>query len=509
MTTTRERPAVEVRASTRNGAVGLAGAAVSAVGGFVLTWVIARGFGAVGAGAFFAVMAVITVTGAVCCLGADTGLIWALPRRSVGRDGDAARLLPVALLPPFLLAVVVAIAGAGAAATIAPGLLDRAGGAGPALVRLAFIAVPLVVAMTILLAAVRAVRPIGAYVSVQFLLVPLTRPVLVGAAVLTGGGVLAGLTGWALPVLFGALVAGALIIRPLGIRAGAQIRPTWADWRAFWGFALPRAGSAAIDASSMWVGVLLTAALAGQAEAGVFGAVGRYVLAGQLAMQGLRVAVAPQLSRLLGADRRDEAAAVHRRTTVWIVALSWPGYVLLATFAPAFLRLFGPGFANGAAAMSVLAIAMLVNVGAGNVQTLLLMSGNSRRHLLATLLGLTFNVGAGIVLIPRYGALGAAVAWSIGIVLENVVAAMAARAALRRPLGLRSAGYAAAACGGSTAVVCVVVAWFGGRDVPGLLSAIGLLALAAAAPLTSKRVRTAIGGLSTVVRGRTHKEAPA
>ena len=57
----------------------------------------------------------------------------------------------------------------------------------------------------------------------------------------------------------------------------------------------------------------MTAALAGQADAGVFGAVGRYVLAGQLAMQGLRVAVTPQLSRLLGAGRRAEAAPCTAR----------------------------------------------------------------------------------------------------------------------------------------------------------------------------------------------------
>jgi O-antigen/teichoic acid export membrane protein len=429
----------------------------------------------------------------------------------------------------MVLAAAVAAVGVAVAAPMAPHLLDRAGASGPALIRLAFAAVPVTVAMTVLLAAVRAARPISAYVAVQFLLVPVSRPALVGSAVGVGGGVVLGFGGWMAPLLAGAVVSAALAARPLGLRAGASLRPVGADWRTLWGFALPRAGSAMIDASSMWVGVLLTALLAGQAQAGVFGAVGRYVLAGQLAMQGLRVAVAPQLSRLLGEGRRDEAALVYRQTTMWIIGLSWPAYLLLAVFGPAFLRLFGPGFAAGAPAMAVLAAAMLVNVGAGIAQTVLLMSGNSRRHLLATALGLTLNVLAGVVLIPRYGALGAAISWSLGVVVENVVAAFGASAALTRPgraaalarpgrvaalarpgragapgrpLVTAALGWTAAGAGGGTALVCALAVMVAGRGVTGLAVALALLAAGCVALLASRRVREWLRGLTAMVRER-------
>src|SRR6185295_3783949 len=87
--------APEVRRSTRNGAVGLAGAAVNGAFGFVLTTVITRTFGAEGSGSLFTVIGLVTILGAVCCLGADTGLMWALPRR----PAEARRLLTAALLP--------------------------------------------------------------------------------------------------------------------------------------------------------------------------------------------------------------------------------------------------------------------------------------------------------------------------------------------------------------------------------------------------------------------------
>ncbi|MFC7547013.1 lipopolysaccharide biosynthesis protein [Plantactinospora sp. GCM10030261] len=486
---------IEVRRSARSGALGLIGAAVSGLFGFLLAVVITRGFGAAGAGGLFAAIGVLTVAAAVCCLGADTGLIWAIARRRLGAGGDAARLLPVALLPPVVSACAVAVVGVLAADRLAPGLLDAAGRQGPLLLAVAFAAVPPTVAMTVLLSAVRASRTIGAYVGIQFLLLPISRPVLVAAVALLGGGLVAGLLAWVLPIVVAMLACAMLVRGPLGVGAGASVRPTVADWRPFWGFALPRALSAAIDTGGMWFGVLLTAALASQADAGVFGGVGRYVLAGQLAMQGLRVAVAPQLARLLGAGRTAEALTVHRQTTVWVVLLSWPVYLLLGIFAPAFLALFGPEFDAGGPALAVLAAAMLVNVGLGNVQTLLLMSGHSGRHLLATALGLATTLLLGSVLIPAYGVTGAACGWAAGIVTENAVAAVAASRALRRSVlsgpALRAAGGALLVVG-AVAAVAVAVAGGpagGGRGTAGLAVALGLFAMGAVAALGRRRVR--------------------
>jgi O-antigen/teichoic acid export membrane protein len=463
----------ELRRSSRSGAIGLLGAAVNGAFGFVLTTVIVRTFGAAGSGELFSVVGLVTIAGAVCCLGADTALMWALPRR----PADIDRLLPVALLPTVAASLVVG----------AVGFVEFAS------LRWAFAGIPVIVASTVLLAAVRATRPIGAYVAVQLVFVPVARPLLMAGAVALGGGVLIGFAAWLLPLAVAAAIALALLAR-------RPARPRADDWRTFWGFALPRAASVAIDASSMWVGVLLTAALSSKAEAGVFAAVGRYALAGLLIMQGLRVAVAPQLSRLLGAGRRDEAVRVYRRTTLWIVALSWPAYLLLAVFAPAFLALFGAQFGGGATPLVVLAAAMLVNVGVGLVQTVLLMSGNSRTHLLATVAGLALNVCAAVVLIPRHGALGAAIAWSLGIVAENVLAAIFARRALGAGLGSTALVRAAAAVTAATGAVAAIGVLAAGRGIAGLETTLGLLVTGCLGSLLDPRVRGVLAGVRREVR---------
>ncbi|MGW5668090.1 lipopolysaccharide biosynthesis protein, partial [Micromonospora sp. NPDC003776] len=331
---------------------------------------------------------------------------------------------------------------------------------------------------------------------------PAARPALVLAAVAAGAGVTAVFAGWLAPVLVAGLVCVALLVRPLGLAAGAALRPVGRDWRTLWGFALPRAASAAIDASSMWLTVLLTAALADQAEAGVIGAVGRYALAGLLVMQGLRVAVAPQLSRLLGQGRSAEAAMIYRRITSVIIALSWPGYLLLAIFAPGFLLLFGTEFTAGATAMAVLAVGMMVNSGTGIVQTMLLMSGSSGRHLLAAATGLALNVGLAVLLIPPYGALGGALAWTAGIVVENVIAALAARRVVGEPLITRGVLGAAVVSAAATATVAGGAAAVAGRGVAGLSLTLGVAALLAVALLLHPGVRRRLRTTVPVLLGR-------
>jgi O-antigen/teichoic acid export membrane protein len=135
---------------------------------------------------------------------------------------------------------------------------------------------------------------------------------------------------------------------------------------------------------------------------------------------------------------------------------------------------------------------MLVNVGLGNVQTLLLMSGKSGLHLIATVAGLATQVGLGFAIIPAHGVLGAAYAWAAGIVVENVIAAVAARRIIGQPIisgRLAMVGGAVAAVTVASGSVAVLVA---GRTVPGLALAVGLLIVFCGAALAYRPTRAAV-----------------
>ena len=143
--------------------------------------------------------------------------------------------------------------------------------------------------------------------------------------------------------------------------------------------------------------------------------------------------------------------------------------------------------------MTVLALAMLVNTGVGNVQSLLLMGGRSGLHLVSTLAGLTVTVSLGLWLIPGHGATGAALAWAAGIATENLTAAGFARSVVAEPLVDAATLRAAAATVAGVGLAAGVGVLAGGRGLPGLAVALGVLLAGCVGMLTLPRVRAASG----------------
>jgi O-antigen/teichoic acid export membrane protein len=93
----------------------------------------------------------------------------------------------------------------------------------------------------------------------------------------------------------------------------------------------------------------------------------------------------------------------------------------MAVFAPFLLRIFGPDFSTGRTALTILALAMLVNMGTGTVTVILLMSGKSSWNLANTAGAAAVNVGLNLLLIPHLGMTGAAIAWAAAICVQNLV----------------------------------------------------------------------------------------
>ncbi|MEJ8670679.1 hypothetical protein WKI71_26540 [Streptomyces sp. MS1.AVA.1] len=111
----------------------------------------------------------------------------------------------------------------------------------------------------------------------------------------------------------------------------------------------PRAISSVFDISAVWLGVVLLSSLATSEEAGIYTAVGRVVIAATLLQLAIRLAVAPEISRLLALGDLPQASHLHRVSTRWIVLFSWPLLALLTSFPGTVLSLFGPEFDQGPA----------------------------------------------------------------------------------------------------------------------------------------------------------------
>jgi O-antigen/teichoic acid export membrane protein len=252
-------------------------------------------------------------------------------------------------------------------------------------------------------------------------------------------------------------------------------RPSWELVREFWRFSAPRSLQAVFLIAVVYLDVVLVGALASSRAAASYNVASRYVFLGTAVGQGIGFAIGPQLSALLHRGDYPAARSTFRAGAVWMVLLSWPLLLLLALFAPVFMGVFGSAYHAADAALAIVAVAMLVQTGTGNNAVALNMGGKSLANMGIGALAVAVNIGANLVLIPRLGMNGAALAWLV----TSIVVQAATGVVLYRTVGLQpfGRGYRAAAL---SALVC-----FGGLGVA--------LRTAGGATLTTLLITAALG----------------
>jgi len=447
-------PAPELRRLARGGTLNLVGFIASGVFAFGLAVVVTRLVGARGAGIFFAAVAVFTILSNVTELGADTGIVRYIARlREQGRQRELPSLVRIALVPAAVLATIAGIATVVWAVPLAD-LFSRSDPAAVAsYLRIFGWVIPLTTISTVALAGTRGFGSMRAFVGIDSIAVPVLKPALILIAA-AGGLTATGLAlGWAIPEAL-ACVVSLIVLWRMVRRAKPGEGSAPADEgslaTAFWRFSAPRGVAAAFQITIIWFDLLLLSHFRAAAEVGVYGAASRAVTFGTFALQAIRLAIAPQISRLLARGDRAGAQTVYQTATWWLVVVSWPVFLIFAIFGPLLLGVFGRGFGQGATALAILSIAMLVNLGTGNVTVVLLMGGKSSWNLVNTAIALALNIGLNLVLIPRFGIAGAAFAWAVSIIVDNVLALIEVWWFLgMRPFG---SGYLPAA---GTSIVCI------------------------------------------------------
>jgi O-antigen/teichoic acid export membrane protein len=409
----------------------LASGSILTIGGVIATGIlnflvviaVTRGLRAEGTGAFFQAVALFSILASLADLGASAGIVRSVARYlALGRVRDVRRVYGVAAWPVAAIVTVAALCLLLMAPVIASVLgLDRE--QGPVMVRTIAVFLPLAAVSSVALAAIRGSGRMLPYVALDNVFKPALRPILVIVALILGAGAPGVLLAWLLPVglalPIAALVVSTLMRRLPGDPSASDPSPHLAA--EFWRFSAPRGVAGAFQVAIVWLDVLLLGSLRSTTEAGLYGAVGRLVGLGVFAIEGVRLAIAPQISGALAAGDEASARLQYRVGTWWLMALSWPMYLGLAIFAPVVLRLFGPEFVQGQMALVILSLAMLIGASTGNVTVVLLMGGKSVWALANTAVALVVNVVLNLMLIPSYGMTGAAIAWAASILAINLL----------------------------------------------------------------------------------------
>jgi O-antigen/teichoic acid export membrane protein len=153
----------------------------------------------------------------------------------------------------------------------------------------------------------------------------------------------------------------------------------------------------------------------------------------QLVMTSFSLLFTPTASRLFARGDRASIGDLYWRTAAWMAVLTFPIFALTFSLAdPVTTTLFGSRYAGSAAFLAIVAVGYYFNSALGfNGLTLKVFS--RLRYLVTINLAVAgLNLVLNVVLIPRYGALGAALATAATLIAHNV----------GKQAGLRSVGIA-------------------------------------------------------------------
>lgn len=141
------------------------------------------------------------------------------------------------------------------------------------------------------------------------------------------------------------------------------------------------------------------------------------------------------MSTYLETNKKDELKNVVCRSSQFSLAFAAIGLLVAVLIQPTGLEaIFGTGFSASFPILLVLSFGHLTNAFFGPVISLLTMAGSERTVVLVSAFGTVANIGLNLALIPVFGAIGAAVASSVSVILVRVVLFRTAS----RTLGVRS-----------------------------------------------------------------------
>lgn len=165
-------------------------------------------------------------------------------------------------------------------------------------------------------------------------------------------------------------------------------------------------------------------------EVGIYSVAAALVIFVPIILQSVNQIFSPMIAALHSKGEHELLGRIFQIITKWILGFTVPLAAVMMIFSRPLMSIFGPDFEVGWAILTIGTIGQLVNCGTGSVGFLLLMSGNQRRLIQIQVVMAMVMVGLNLILIPRWGITGAAVAAATVGVATNLWFLRAVRSTL-------------------------------------------------------------------------------
>lgn len=461
----------DIKTIARNAGISGLGDIFSAVMIFGTNVLMTRMVGASSYGLFILAKNTVIVGSVLGSFGIHQGLLHFLPFYKSRENWGRAR---GALVAGTQLTALLSLATA-AALFLGAGPLARrvfhAGGMAPVL-RVLALSIPLLAFSKLWLSAIRAMRALNYWVLVGKIIRPALGLVLLAFLFLIGLELYA--------LVFSDLVS-ILLAAGLGFYFLRRLLPDqWyraravPDRRKLFGFSAPLFLVETLNFILRRVDIIIIGIFLLSTQVGIYHAAVRVAMLLAIPLASVDSIFAPMIAEYHG---RGDLASLRRTfkvATRWIFSLVFPLCIFILLFPGSLLRLFGSEFTEGSLALIILSSGQLVNAATGPVGYMIMMTGHPKLNLVNTLSLAAVNVFLNLLLIPRFGIVGAAMAAAASAAAINILRLIEVHHLLRvHPYHW---GFLKPLCAGAAAGAVTYLAYLRSAPTPSLpLLSLGVL----------------------------------
>jgi O-antigen/teichoic acid export membrane protein len=259
----------------------------------------------------------------------------------------------------------------------------------------------------------------------KYLLTPGVRLVFVLGLLLAGGSATVVAVGYVSAAVIGTIAYATMAVRffrQRGLLEHFDRRSIDMPFREVFGFSVPLFSTDLVFISMTTVSVIALGAFAGALEVADYRAVFPVARLNALVLTTFGLLFTPLAARMFARGDRAGMANAYWHTAVWLAVFSFPVLALTGPMAePTTLLLFGARYHDAAILLAILSFGVYLNAALGYNTLTLMTHGEVGYVARVNIAAAVVNVGLIFAVVPRYGAIGVAVANASTLVVQNVL----------------------------------------------------------------------------------------
>ena len=257
----------------------------------------------------------------------------------------------------------------------------------------------------------------------KHLLGPALKLLVVAQIVISGGSVMGVAQGYLAAHLLGLAISGWLL-KSIFARENIHFRFPWRKTRLLvrqvFGYALPALGTDLVPAVMHSINVIILGRYWGTAGVAAYAVVVPLARLNRIVLGSVTILFTPNAARLAAREDRTAISELYWHTALWTSVLSFPIFAVTFTLVrPLIEVLYGAEYGASGIFVALLSLSYFFNASLGCNSHTLKVLGKIKTLVAIDSVILVVCVTANLVLVPVYGALGAAVSTAGAMILQN------------------------------------------------------------------------------------------